>query len=310
MPEYKDFDSDVLGLFWYFVAERQKVWHRRNIQQKPQPWTNDPILRKNKFTNIYRELDPGTEFPRRHILETDHPVADKIFNVMIYRLMCSIPTYQKIGFQTLENFSARRLESILEKIYETGEPVFGNAYLISPYSSMGSPYKYVNVAKLFEYVHYDMDRITKEILAAPSSEKVWKMINSVYGFGPFLAFQVMVDLMYPNRVTGEKILPWTHEDWACLGPGAVRGLGRMINTKNRAQQLEALRWLRDNQVREFRAHELTFPWLKDENGVSLTITLSNMQNCLCEFSKYASITQGTGKAQRLFTPTPLGSRGW
>lgn len=306
MLTVNSFDQDDLGRFFYFITERQKIWNRRFIQQLPQPWTKDPILLRNKFTNIYRELDPGTNFPRMNIIETDHSFTNKVFNLMIYRLMVSIPTYQKVGFQTIADFDAKEFEKKLESIYITGEPVFGNAYLISPYSSMGSEYKYVNVARLFQTVHHDIAYIVGAILQADSSEKVWKAINDVYGFGPFLAFQIMVDMLYPDRRNGHKMLPWTHEDWAALGPGAVRGLGRLIATSTRKGQLEALRWLRDNQDEMFSTHRLEFPYLKDENGQPIPISLSNMQNCLCEYHKYASITNGVGKAQRLFVPAEPG----
>lgn len=288
--------------FYRFIHERQSVWHRRFVERLPEPWTDNPILQKTKFTNIYRELDPGTVFCRTQIMERDEPRPDIVFNVMMYRLMCRIPTYQKIGFQRLDRFWMGELQVTLQELYVTGEPVFGNAYLISPYSSMGSDLKYVNVARLFGNIHHDFEDFFWGLDHALSFEAAFKVINSMYGFGPFLAYQVMVDLTYPLE-TKPPILPFSQNDWARLGPGALRGLARMIHTWSTPQTLSALRWLHANQQKMFEKYELDFPYLKDEEGRDIPISLANMQNSLCEYSKYANIKEGSGKAQRLFVPS-------
>lgn len=295
--------------FYRFIYERQSVWHRRFVEKTSEPWTDNLILQKNKFTNIYRELDPGTVFCRTQIMERDEPRPDIVFNVMMYRLMCKISTYQFIGFQHLNSFSTKRLENDLRMIYETGEPVFGNAYLISPYSSMGSDLKYVNVARLFGSICFSFDDFFQKLDRAPSFEMAFKVINSMYGFGPFLAYQVMVDLTYPlDTKYRSAILPFSQDDWARLGPGALRGLARMIHTWSTPQTLSALRWLHANQQKMFERYELDFPYLKNEEGREIPISLANMQNCLCEYSKYANIKEGSGKAQRLFVPST--GRSW
>src|SRR5437667_689382 len=93
------FRHDRLDLFWWFVCERQKIWHRRMIERKSPPWTKDVILRNVRFTNVYRELDPGTRYLRQNILELPVPDKDKIFNVMLYRLIGRTRTYSVMGFQ-------------------------------------------------------------------------------------------------------------------------------------------------------------------------------------------------------------------
>jgi hypothetical protein len=43
----------------YFVRERHNIYLRRKAG-KPKPWTEDPILQRNYFCNVYRELDKTT----------------------------------------------------------------------------------------------------------------------------------------------------------------------------------------------------------------------------------------------------------
>lgn len=289
-----------LETFWRFVHERHSIWHRRFILKQPYPWTEDPVLLKNKFTNIYRELDPGTQFSIHQIMERNDPRPDRIFNVMMYRLMCSIPTYEGWGFKRLDQFSEQEFDDYLCDIYNSGKPVFGNAYLISPYSTMGSEYKFRNVSRLFGMLHRSYEQFYNRLIKAESLKAAYMVINSQYGFGPFLAYQVCVDLLYPLQSQGgESILPFSHDDWAKLGPGALRGFARISEIKD---TLGGLKILRYGQRKEFERLGLEFPFLRNDRGEKVEISLANMQNCLCEFHKYRSIQDGTGKSQRLYIP--------
>ena len=227
-------------------------------------------------------------------------MSDRIFNVMMYRLMCSIPTYDSWGFHKVKNFDEAAFDDHLREIYNSGNPVFGNAYLISPYSSMGSEYKFRNVSRLFGQLKRGWEEFYRKLMLAPTLEKAYKVVNSQYGFGPFLAYQVCVDLMYPLETReGKSILPFSHDDWAMLGPGAKRGFARVSSDYD---QLAGLRILRSSQVSEFRRLSLDFPYLKDKEGREVDISLANLQNCFCEYHKYRSIQSGTGKAQRIYIP--------
>src|SRR6476661_7646069 len=92
------FLPDRLDLFWHFVCERQLIWYRRVVKQQLPPWTDDLILRHQRFTNVYRELDPGTRYVIECVLELDAPRPDKLFNVMLYRLVGRSDTHAELGF--------------------------------------------------------------------------------------------------------------------------------------------------------------------------------------------------------------------
>ena len=295
-----EWNQRELDIFWAFVNERHSIWHRRFILGESYPWTDDPILQRNKFTNVYRELDPGTQFSIEHIMKAEASRPDIVFNVMMYRLMCSIPTYSGWGFRRLDEFKEEEFDDYLCDIYNSGLPVFGNAYLISPYSSMGSEYKFRNVSRLFGLLHRNYEAFFKRLDETKTMEQAWKAINSQYGFGPFLAYQVLVDLTYPLRGTiNSGILPFSQNEWAKLGPGALRGFGRLSKSMD---TLAGLRWLRENQRLEFYRLRLDFPFLRYLYQQEQEISLANMQNCLCEFHKYRSIQDGVGKSQRLYIP--------
>lgn len=297
------FRNEELNTYWRFVYERHSIWHRRFILKLPRErWTQDEILKKIKFTNMYRELDPGTRYAREHILEVAADRRDIVFNMMLYRLMCSIPTYDGYGFQTIEDFDWLDFQTYLGEIYESGRPVFGNAYLISPYSSMGSEYKHVNVARLFGNIRANFLRLNifKDLDEAKSFEQAFKIINAMYGMGPFLSYQVMVDLTYPLSPPYRQVFPFSQNDWVRLGPGALRGFARVSPSIGGGPS--GLKCLRENQREEFARLGLDFPWLLDEDGGEVELTLANLQNTFCEYHKYRSIQDGIGKSQRLFVP--------
>ena len=299
-PDKYQWRSKEVDAFWRFVYERHSIWHKRFILHQAPPWTDDPILQRIKFTNIYRELDPGTMYSIYEIMNKPFPAADRIFNVMMYRLMVKISTYDSWGFHTLAQFNEEEFDEHLRQIYNTGEPVFGNAYLISPYSSMGSEYKFRNVSRLFGLIHRNFGWFYDRLVEAQTLQKAFQVINAQYGFGPFLAYQVCVDLMYPLPWhKGRSILKFSPDDWVKLGPGAKRGFSRVSPSHDQAGGLRALRFA---QKEEFERLGLDFPYLHDKEGNPQEINLANMQNCFCEFHKYRSMQDGTGKSQRLYIP--------
>lgn len=305
------FDPVKLDLFWEFVAERQAIWHRRSILGLPAPWTDDPVLRRERFTNVYRELDPGTKYAASSILEHQASRADKLFNLMLYRLIGRSTTHSMLGFQALDEFSAPKLSRSLREIRDAGIPPFTAAYMVSAYSSMGSTDKIENVSRLFALLHRDFPALFERVDRATMSSEVHALLQSSYGFGNFLAYQVLVDTLYPvSAYDGCGLLPFNHDDWASAGPGAQRGIKVLTGSVSSATNLGVMRWLRDHQSDEFERLELPFVYLRDAGNDPVPLTLANIQNCLCEFYKYVKIQDGTGRGRRKFVSAsqPEGSR--
>lgn len=299
----ESFAPDRLDLFWRFVCERQWIWRRRIVQCLPPPWTDDPILRSERFTNVYRELDPGTVYVIEHVLEIDAPRPDIVFNVMLYRLVGRSDTHAALGFQSLATFDPYHMERTLKDIRNNGNAPFTAAYMVSAYASMGSSDKIENIARLFSTLHAGFDGFFARVDSCASAAEVHATLGSVYGFGNFLAYQVLVDLLYPLRAYGGKgVLPFSHDDWASPGPGAQRGITMLLRPDVSRPHLEVMRWLRDCQHAEFTRLGLDFPYLEDAAGNRVAISLANIQNCLCEFHKYVKISTGTGRGRRKFTP--------
>src|SRR5579859_2070681 len=53
--------SECFDVYWRFAAERQRIFHGRAAGEPP-PWTNDPVLTRHKFTNVYRAADRVSQY--------------------------------------------------------------------------------------------------------------------------------------------------------------------------------------------------------------------------------------------------------
>jgi hypothetical protein len=265
------------------------------------PWTDDDILQAHRFTNVYRELDPGTQYVIQEILEADVSSEDKLLNVMIYRLIGRLETHEYLGLQSVNSFDPEEFEARLKhRRDECGMAVFTGAYMVSGYDQMGSTDKVENVAALFEEITSD-PMIFEEVLSAESIQEAYEAIRSQPGFGNFLSYQVVVDLLYPvEYYGGESLLPFSPNDWSAPGPGAQKGIKVLTSDFDGFNQIDVMRWLQRNQVDEFTRLGLDFAFLRTKWDERLELSLANIQNCLCEFYKYHKILHSNGRARRRF----------
>ena len=114
------------------------------------------------------------------------------------------------------------------------------------------------------------------------------------GLGTFMAAQLVADLKY---------LPTFRraEDWwafAAPGPGSKRGLnivlGRALDSPWRdSDWLDELSNL-NRQVTP-KLEEIRIPQLHNQD----------LQNCLCEFSKYTKVSRGIGRPRQIFRPNKV-----
>lgn len=297
------FDPIALHLFFSAIVERQRVYWRR-LEGKPPPWTNDPILRSEFITNVYRELDPGTTHLIDNIIAfEEESFEDRLLNVIIYRLLGSREEVQtELGFWRCSEWDEAEVLRTLLEMNQSGRQVFGEAYRTASYSDMGSKSKLENVTRLFSLMVPTLPDVASELRNAINLRSCFEILNNVHGLGEFLAYQIMVDLLYPAPV--EPLLPFNQDSWALAGPGARKGIWRLLQPGLKPSNLlEVMQWLRDNQRNMFQKFNLEMPYLLDDDGHEIEISLCNIQSCLCEFQKYARIWDGKVRAVRKYNYT-------
>lgn len=256
------------------------------------------------ITNVYRELDPGTEYVLDSIATEDAEHIDMVFNIMIYRLMGSnISTHSTIGFQHHEHFSAKRF---LRNFTESGASwrIFGDAYRVAGYTDYEGGSKIENIASLFKELATNLPEWYRRMLTSPTARDLYTVFKNVNGFGDFLANQCMVDVLMLDELATAPRWHFNTDTWTMAGPGARRGLRAMMTHKP-SNLFQCIKFLRDAQEDEFTARGLQFPYLLNKDDSLKYLTVCNMQTSLCEFGKYVRSRQASTTRRYTSTPSQL-----
>lgn len=296
-----NWNRPALRRFWQYVSARQYAFYRRFVLNHDPPWTYDPIIASNQFTNVYRELDPGTRWLRRNVLENeDISPKDRGFLTVAYRLFGTEEIFEALGVQggypvnqkMLSGFfSATWLEQALEERMEMGKAAFTTAYLVSACNS--SDPKARTVATSLNVVAGSWPAKFQLMQAAPDRKTAWKMLTANYGIGVFVGFQSLVDMCYDTALG--KLLPFSNNDWIYAGTSATYGLKTLLGVPVDAKLKPGL----DNEacaaLVAMQREELDrngMRWLLDARSRPILLDRSNIQNCVCEFGKYEKVRLG------------------
>jgi len=269
-----------------FIYERHAIYQRRFEQKLPAPWTHDEILRTYKFTNVYRELDRVTLWIAEHWRSPFKDEKDLWFAMVIARLVNHPDTLDEI--KSPYHWNAAQFCRIMARRRDAGLQRFGGAYIISTGG--------LSMDKAEYLAHHVLDPLwaARDLVrprAGDTLQAFHGRLMSFDGMGSFMAAQVVADMKYVAPLRQAKDF-WT---FASSGPGSRRGMsytcGFTPNTKWREHE-----W-RD-ALNDLYAYvtphivEWKFPELHAQD----------LQNCLCEFSKYMRTDAGTGRPKAKFTP--------
>lgn len=258
------FNEDV-AVYRKMVEERHLIWYRRHLNQ-PQPWTEDPILSNLKMTNMFRVLDPGSQF----VFQLAHksPV-DVIARLVFYRITNLPATWYAMrsalgDFPVAADFVKRPevLCQVLSQRREAGHRIFSGAYIIvpEPGTKNDKVSGAIRLTERFLLLH------ATDFLSASTQAERFAILQSTPGLGKFLSMQILTDWGYLQKDEPDP-------SFVVAGPGARRGAAIL-----------------DPEIpAEIVIKELAFSW-KDHPVVRLhgrPLAVMDVQNTMCEWSKYA-----------------------
>jgi hypothetical protein len=260
-------NEEMMSLYRVMVVERHKIYLARQ-NNEPQPWTTDPVLRNRKFTNMFRVLDPGSQF----VFDLDGPdPMDVIARLVFYRMTNLPSTWYAIraahgGYPTVNDFLApEALLDILFRHRAAGNNIFSGAYIIVP--EPGTPNDKVEGA--VRVTQRFIRERAEDFLGSTTQDDRFAVLQSTPGLGKFLSMQILTDWGYLQEEEPDL-------SFIKAGPGAVRGAALLDSSKKPEDMI----------------YDLAFDWM-DHPTVNLrgrSLTLMDVQNTLCEFSKYAKET--------------------
>lgn len=206
--------------FLAFVCERHRIWEKRQAGA-PQPWTDDPILATRKFTNVFRVLDPGTQFLFTDLFDPGLSPRDTLMRAFLYRHTGRIETWVWLdlagsGYPTVETLEdTRRLWRIARK---SSHPFFTNAYLVFPQSTTPGTDKMDSIVDLTQrlFTPGSPDDIMPDWHKARTQAERFKILRRNKGVGDFMAMQILTDWGYQ---CGED----REDEFLVPGPGSVKG---------------------------------------------------------------------------------------
>lgn len=257
--------------FWGFVNERHAIYCRR-LEGKPWPWTDDPVLQKFYFCNIFRELDKTTVWFRENVREPMHwAIKDITMATVIFRWFNRIEVGELLIKQSAVpryNLFQRWDSHVAKELLKGVHPVVTGAYIIKTPDGLN---KLDGVCWCIDRMWEVREEITERLMACTTLEAAWKYIRSFAYQGPFMAYEVVTDLRHTCML--EKATDIM--TWANPGPGAIRGLQYL--SSDAGYLLTMQRLLADS------AH--LFEWDRK-------MEMRDIEHALCEYAKYRNAYAG------------------
>lgn len=270
--------SAVFSTYWRFAAERQNIYHSR-ILGTAGPWTIDPILASFRFTNAFRAADRVSQDLIKIQYTGSQVAEDVVLRTLIFRFFNKTSTWNTLensfGDISSESFDIAAFEHVLSAELASGNRIYSAAYIIPP-PPFGAPRKHQNHLRLVD--HMMRTGIVEKVLTADSMSAVFQILSSYPSLGPFLAYQLTIDLNYSG------VINFSENDFVVPGPGARSGLSKCFPRLQTAKAEEMIYWMVENQDDQFERLGLQF---KDLFGRKLT--LIDCQNLFCETDKYARV---------------------
>lgn len=271
--------------FLYWISERESIRKKRE-KNLPAPWTDDEILQRYRFCNVRRMDDKVSRWLLTNWYEPYFNHPNILAAVALARFFNKPESLGLIApFLFDDEIGWGIIETTLRASKKNG-PVFNGAYMVRG-NSTKSPDKIGTVVD--EYVRPLVESSKEGRIVYPESmEKTHSTISCFYGFGSFMAGQVVADLRW--AVSGTWL---DRKKWAPIGPGSARGLNRLYGFSPKSSQSK-------QEFEGMLEDTISLCYKRVPKSISSRCEAIDFQNCLCEFDKYERALGGEGKPKQLY----------
>lgn len=281
--------------FFEFMKARQEIYLKKQAGD-PWPWSDDPIFQTYSFTNVYRENDKTTIWFKENIRAKLRINPVVIFATIAFRWFnrietanilignCKIKNVKKPdGLELFYNWDPLWVYDLLKDM----RPWVTGAYIIKTPNGMNK------LAGVIDCINNAWDRREELIkLMRPnffhdafdtSLEEGHKILMSLPFMGKFMSYEVITDLRH-TRVydCAEDITTWANP-----GPGAMRGINRILHGKAVVESHTKPQYIK---VMYDLLQEANKEW---HYGAKLE--MREIEHSLCEYDKYLRVLHGEGR---------------
>ncbi len=261
----------------YWIMEREHI-RISKVHDDPAPWSDDSVFQTVYFTNVRREHDKVTKWIRANYTP-EFFGANYELAIVAARIFNRPETLTRIS-NHLVMFNPPDLINELMDMQDEKQQVWSGAYLISTCGAKMP--KSVYCGELLREASYILP-----LDGIDTCQRAYEVLTKINGIGSFLAAQIVADL---KNTKGHRLQNALDKDtFAAPGPGSLRGLGwfferKLTPTTFMDGLLQVRKYLEDSPAR----------------CIVLDICNQDLQNCLCEYSKYMKVKTGTGRSKRKY----------
>lgn len=241
-------NQSMLESFIYFVNERENTRINKEAGLPRHKWTSDSVLRTYHFCNVRREDDRGTKEIRKVVHDVGWAVCDLPTVYTMARMLNSARSLQIYAYQGMDGLHHHR---------NNGGTVFHVAYVVSTCGK--------SMDKL-DYVERVVGTVNKMTIPDSTCAAAFKRLREVDGLGSFLAGQIVADLKNDRYLTDAP----DFDTFSVMGPGSKKGLDLIFGPGTTERTYRERITVLDGLV----------------SGKIPRVHRQDLQNCLCEFSKY------------------------
>lgn len=212
-----------LDSFLAFARERHAIFEKRS-RGASFPWTKDPILRRCKFTNVYRELDRTTVWLRHHLRDPLRDDRRVLGAVVAYRWFNRVEVAEVLhgtkpkGTCLFRKWNSEYADRRVRRAFPRGPWITGAFMMNTPTGKD----KLAGVCTLVDGFFAREGEMYREIRGS-SLEEAHRVLQTLPYMGSFMAYEVVTDLRFTHVLSGAPDIL----SWANPGPGARRGLARV-----------------------------------------------------------------------------------
>lgn len=277
MPE--GMSGNIYGMYRAFVFQRHRIWTLRQ-EGEPAPWAPPAytFLNSKKFTNVFRVLDPGSQYIVNMLQEPGLEPRDALARCILYRFTNRPETWEHLRHHLGRWPVADDMNADLVKaLHETpGGQIFSGAYIIMPTPGKVGD-KVLGAVRLARRltVRGGPENVVEQVVQAATPRAAYEALRGHTGMGDFMSMQILTDWGYYWS-------EYTENEFVQAGPGSTRGVAELFRDGPAPMPTnDVLRRVRDDWWEDISCPTIPMP-----GGLSRAPSLMDIQNTFCEFFKY------------------------
>jgi len=278
-----------LKKFWWWINERHMIYLKKEGDHN-WPWTRDKIMQRYKFTNVFRELDAETlRFHERIDPLFGQLMADRLYHMILFRAFNKHQTYDLLAKYKDGLTNTRKMKKILHRHADRGGKVFTGAYIVTNAGSSESKIDLMCDALGVQY--RGRQRIWDAMQKDGTMQGCTDILRAYPMQGPFTAYEVICDMRHQKGMLDKAP---DRRKWANLGPGARRGINRIVSGKKKPNVFRTT-----EEYVEFM-QELLKTSPRHRGSHVPPLEMREIEHSLCEFDKWLRVYNGEGRPRAIY----------